>query len=265
MARRPTPTGPPPASLTIDDMRNAIPRIEARIRDLEVFDPLQLQRRGDPKVSSIENRLRDTLASIFGRGTAEYTQYIKYFTHFDKAPSSYIDEIPLLRVIEEISRSKVIAIQALRDIKTHFEEEIGFRAPTASGRAIRAFSDLDLHPEVARAASDLYKNGHYANAIEDAVKALNNWVRHRSAVSDRDGTTLMEFVFNPKNPILKFNALADQSDLDEQKGFMMMMSGAVAGLRNPRAHKIIVDDPESALEFIAFISLLAKFVDKAQK
>jgi len=75
----------------------------------------------------------------------------------------------------------------------------------------------------------------------------------------------MERVFSPKSPILAFNDLADESDRDEQKGFMMMLSGAVAGLRNPRAHKLIKDDPEQALEFIAFISLLAKLVDKAKK
>jgi len=44
-----------------------------------------------------------------------------------------------------------------------------------------------------------------------------------------------------------------------------MFGGAVAGLRNPRAHKIIKDDPEMALEFIAFVSLLAKLVDKSTK
>jgi uncharacterized protein (TIGR02391 family) len=74
----------------------------------------------------------------------------------------------------------------------------------------------------------------------------------------------MERTFSPSSPILKFNSLQDQSDKDEQKGFMQMFSGAVSGLRNPRAHKIIRDDPERALEFIAFISLLAKLLDEAQ-
>ena len=41
----------------------------------------------------------------------------------------------------------------------------------------------------------------YANAIEDAVKALNSLVRLNSGVDDRDGTSLMEFVFSPKNPV----------------------------------------------------------------
>ena len=90
-------------------------------------------------------------------------------------------------------------------------------------------------------------------------------MRLRSGEDGKDGSSLMEFVFAPGNPLLAFNALEDQSDKDEQKGFMMLFSGAVAGLRNPRAHKIIKDDPESALEFIAFISLLAKMVDKAKK
>ena len=45
---------------------------------------------------------------------------------------------------------------------------------------------------------------------------------------------------------------------------MEWFTGTVSGLRNPRAHKIIKDDPEMALEFIAFVSLLAKLVDKAK-
>jgi uncharacterized protein (TIGR02391 family) len=75
----------------------------------------------------------------------------------------------------------------------------------------------------------------------------------------------MQRAFSPKNPILKFNNLADDSDRDEQLGYMNMFSGAVAGLRNPRAHKLIQDDPERALEFIAFVSLLAKLLDGAKR
>jgi uncharacterized protein (TIGR02391 family) len=101
-------------------------------------------------------------------------------------------------------------------------------------------------------------------AIEDAVKALNGLVRLRSGET-LDGMALMQKVFSSNAPILRFNDLADQSEKDEQLGFMMMFSGAVAGLRNPRAHKLINDDPERALEFIAFVSLLAKLLDGARK
>ncbi|MFX8164833.1 TIGR02391 family protein, partial [Acinetobacter baumannii] len=62
-----------------------------------------------------------------------------------------------------------------------------------------------------------------------------------------------------------FNELKDENDRNEQKGFMMMLSGAVAGLQNPRAHRLVQDDPERALEFIAFVSLMAKLVDEAKR
>jgi uncharacterized protein (TIGR02391 family) len=74
----------------------------------------------------------------------------------------------------------------------------------------------------------------------------------------------MERAFNPSDPALKFNGLQDQSDRDEQKGFMQMFSGAVSGLRNPRAHRFVHDDPERALEFIGFVSLLANLLDEAR-
>ena len=137
-------------------------------------------------------------------------------------------------------------------------------SPDPTRLALRAYRDLDLHPEISRAAGDLYLDGHYANAIEDFVKALNQLVRLRSG-EELDGAKLMERVFAPGGPILRFNDLADDWDRDEQKGFMMMFSGAVAGLRKPRAHKLIKDDPERALEFIAFVSLLAKLLEGARK
>jgi uncharacterized protein (TIGR02391 family) len=111
--------------------------------------------------------------------------------------------------------------------------------------ALRAYGNLDLHAAIEEAAGDLYRDGHYANAIEDAMKALNNLVRLRSGL-DIDGAPLMTTAFAQDKPILQFNDLQDQSDRDEQRGFMMMFVGAVAGLRNPRAHKLIKDDPERA-------------------
>jgi uncharacterized protein (TIGR02391 family) len=133
-----------------------------------------------------------------------------------------------------------------------------------SERVVRAYRDLDLHPVIAGAANKLYLDGHYANAIEAAIKALCDRVRLHSG-KELDGADLMKTVFSPKNPILRFNDFRDRSDHDEQVGFMMMFAGAVTGIRNPRAHKPVKDDPERALEFIAFISLLAKLLDGAKK
>jgi uncharacterized protein (TIGR02391 family) len=152
----------------------------------------------------------------------------------------------------------------LRQEVALLQEQLGDNRDSYADRAIRAYSNLDLHLEIARAASDLYRDRRYANALEDAVKALNALVSLRSGLA-LDGTAIMHKAFSQNAPVLRFNARTDQSDRDEQQSFMMMFAGAIAGLHNPRPHKLIKDDPERALEFIAYISLLAKLLIEATK
>ena len=90
------------------------------------------------------------------------------------------------------------------------------------------------------------------------------YVKERSG-SSADGTNLMTTVFSVKKPVLAFNDLMDQTDEDEQQGFMHMFVGAVQGLRNPRAHSLDPDTPEYAVEAISFLSFLAKQLDTARK
>ncbi|WP_412050263.1 TIGR02391 family protein [Hoeflea sp. Naph1] len=207
-------------------------------------------------------KINATLRDIFGAETLEYNEYsIDTFRPEFSVYYSGMD-VTLRGNIDVVKQKVDRGITTLGSIIDIFEERIGEDIEDASSRVIRAYSGLDIHPEIARAANKLYQDGHYANAVEAAVKALNGLVRLRSGL-EFDGTTLMERAFSPSNPVLKFNALQDQSDKDEQKGFMQLFSGAVSGLRNPRAHGFINDDAERALEFIAFVSLLAKLLDEA--
>ncbi len=66
---------------------------------------------------------------------------------------------------------------------------------------------------------------------------------------DLDGAPLMRAVFSRNNPILAFNDLSDQTAQDEQEGMMHLFEGAMLGIRNPRAHDILSDDPQRALEY----------------
>jgi uncharacterized protein (TIGR02391 family) len=111
----------------------------------------------------------------------------------------------------------------------------------------------------------LFRDGHYANAVEDACKMLDAFVKMRSGRSDRSGTELMQEVFSAKNLVLKFNGLQTDTDRSKQQGMMFLFAGAMLALRNPRAHELMKDDPEQALEYIAFLSMLAKSLDRATK
>lgn len=258
MARQPI--KPQSRQLTPKDMEIGIERLDLRLTELNELDIGKITKRNDAGVQALAAAIADTLVSIFGDETPEYNIY-QAASDLDTASFNYAFEVPWSEIAEGFTHGKDRSIRLLTAARRSLNEKLG--TSTSPGlRAVRAYGSLDLHPEIARAASKLFADGHYSNAVEAAVKGLNGLVRLRSGL-EVDGTTLMEQAFSPKNPVLKFNALADQSDTDEQRGFMMMFSGAVSGLRNPRAHKFINDDPERALEFIAFVSLLAKLLDGA--
>jgi uncharacterized protein (TIGR02391 family) len=246
-------------------MELAIPKIDRRIADLDSFDVDSVNDRRDPRIDALEKQLDALLVSVFGVGTVEYDRYYRDVTKLDTASVNFYHGTPIGEVREGVRRGISTAKAHLEAIKAGFLEELGDAGRSSTGKALRAYEGLELHPVIERASGSLFRDGHYANAVEDAVKALNALVRLNSGVDDKDGTALMEYVFSAKGPILKFNSLSDNPDIDEQKGFMMLFSGAVAGLRNPRSHKIIKDDPEMALEFVAFVSLLAKMADRTTK
>jgi uncharacterized protein (TIGR02391 family) len=243
-------------------MKAAIPKIDRRLDDVEKLLCTDITHLGDPRITALESKLDALLAEIFGVDTVEYDRFRRDLASVH--PGITYSGMPSHEIAESYRRRLETAKAQLAVMKSGFEEALADAGQTMIGKTLKAYEGLELHPAIERAAGKLFRDGHYANAIEDSMKALNALVRMSSGVDDRDGSPLMEFVFSPKNPVLKFNDLQDEFDRDEQKGFMMLFSGAVAGLRNPRAHKLIKDDPERALEFIAFVSLLAKLADKAK-
>lgn len=253
------------ANLSYEQMKNALPKIDRRIQELKTFDVQSVSKQFSPEVKALEIKLEQFVSDLYGSATDEYDKYHWSLTSLDCRTMNMMYETPIHEVRQDIVENIERAVSVLNAIRDHFTETLEDAGMSGSSKPIKAYEGLELHPVIAKAASNLYKDGHYSNAVEDAVKALNALVRLNSGVDDKDGTALMESVFSAKKPVLKINDFVDQSDIDEQRGFMNLFSGAVSGLRNPRAHKIIKDDPEMALEFIAFVSLLAKFADKSIK
>jgi uncharacterized protein (TIGR02391 family) len=94
---------------------------------------------------------------------------------------------------------------------------------------------------------------------------LDMLVQFRSMRNDLSGTALMRTVFSLKTPILKYNELQTETEKSEQEGMMHLFEGAMMALRNPRAHGIIDDHPERAVEYLSFLSMLARSLDRAQR
>jgi len=129
----------------------------------------------------------------------------------------------------------------------------------------KIFKQLDLHPEIRKASSKLFMNGHYYESIFASFKKVNNLVKKKSGKS-LDGQKLMYHVFAPDSPVLKLNKLSNESEINEQEGFMHIFAGSIQGIRNPRAHEDeFTERPMKTIEYLVLASLLAKIVTKSKK
>jgi uncharacterized protein (TIGR02391 family) len=162
-----------------------------------------------------------------------------------------------LKIIDNaISEMKSIPITTLdwHDIKVRKNKEVKETTPISI--------PIQLHPKVLEVSKSLFETGHYSQAIFEAFKAVNNFVKEKTG-SSLDGKDLMTKVFREEAPIIKLNELKTQSDKDEQEGFMFLYMGAMVGIRNPKAHEnIIQTDPYKTLEYLALASLLMRRVEE---
>jgi uncharacterized protein (TIGR02391 family) len=137
--------------------------------------------------------------------------------------------------------------------------------------AIDKHSVLDLYDlmidsgELRSITRKLFVDGHYARAVEEACKCINNTVKTKSGLP-ADGQDLMNQAFSIKKPALKLNALKTDSQKDEQLGYMLSLGGCMTGIRNPRAHEHqLWDSPNVALELLTWANHLMRIVGRAKR
>jgi uncharacterized protein (TIGR02391 family) len=138
-------------------------------------------------------------------------------------------------------------------------------AVTVSGGILALYDAVVRSVPLRAATRRLFENGHYARAVEEAFKLLNNEVKRKTG-STRDGADLMREAFSANSPLLKLNDLRSQSQQDEQRGYMELFAGSMIGIRNPRAHEHKLDDePEAALELLAWANHLIERVEASKR
>lgn len=126
-----------------------------------------------------------------------------------------------------------------------------------------------IHPQIISVSKQLFLDGHYANAAEDAFIEINDRVKriykniNPETTKVPDGDAAMTTVFSVNNPLLKICDTSTESGQNEQKGFMFMLQGAMSALRNPKAHANIKITQDDAMRRIIFASMLMYKIDEA--
>lgn len=153
----------------------------------------------------------------------------------------------------------------LQSLAVHLSQLPGTTSPADTEGDIpleRIVSDRELLALVA----PLYVGRHYPQAVEEACKFLDDLVRDKSGRRDLTGTSLMQHVFSPNNPVLALNSCTTESEMNEQRGYMQILAGVMIGVRNPRAHGSgWTDSKEHALQLLSLANHLVGKVKTATK
>lgn len=121
----------------------------------------------------------------------------------------------------------------------------------------------ELHPYISKGCSQLFIDGHYAQAVEESAKAVFQYIREKTSLT-LDGSTLVDNAFSLNNPLLAFNDLSDQNKKNEQLGFAEMLKGFAKGVRNPLAHTHgHKEEAQKAFEYLVMASLFCRRIDDA--
>ena len=131
-------------------------------------------------------------------------------------------------------------------------------------KANHSFWDL-LNTKIVNIAKSRFESGHYADSVEAGLKEVNKAVKHivkTHTAQEIDGAALMERAFSLSNPIIKLSDLSSESEKNIQKGYLQIFSGAMTGIRNPKAHDNLVIDEKRAIHLLFLSSLLMFKIDE---
>lgn len=161
-------------------------------------------------------------------------------------------------------------VQGAREPLPRFAVPGNDLSPMIDEEAAEAVSDpLDevsfwplIHPAVEIEARSRFETGHYADAVEWALKVVAQEVRRRTGLTI-DGSDLMHKAFSPNRPYLVFDDPIPSTQDSMQQGYMEVFAGTMTGVRNPKAHGMVRLDRRRCIHFLFLASLLADKIDEA--
>ena len=139
-----------------------------------------------------------------------------------------------------------------------------------NGSSASASSMFDLwvllHPSVVAVAKSRFETGHFADAVEAALKEVNSRVKavvRAKTGREFDGSELMQRAFSLRDPIIQLGDLSTETGRSMQKGYLELFSGSMTGVRNPKAHANVTISKGRCIEFLFLASLLMGKLDEA--
>ena len=123
--------------------------------------------------------------------------------------------------------------------------------------------ERNIHSDIFKFCTEDIVTKDYYSIIFESSKAVFNKIREMTEIA-QDGNRLIQTCFDQKYPIIVFNKLETQSEIDEYNGFRQLLFSIGNICRNPRAHtpKIFSKDSlEDCLDLLTIMSFVLKKLD----
>jgi uncharacterized protein (TIGR02391 family) len=136
----------------------------------------------------------------------------------------------------------------------------------AQRRASELRADLEfrkVHPDVLRFCKEELVKDNYFHAVFEATKSIADKLRHKTGLTD-DGATLVDRALAGDLPLIAINALSDDTERSEQRGFVNLIKGIFGMFRNPTAHAPKIKwavNKDDAEEVLTLLSIVHKRID----
>lgn len=156
------------------------------------------------------------------------------------------------------------AEHALAVIKTRAETrlKLGTTAPTMKADA--------LHPTIWSAAAGRWESGHYSDAVQRAATALSGHIKDLTGRYELGDSELVSQAFSLSpaqsgKPRLRWPGQDDDLTVKSMRvGILNVAQGAFAAIRNTATHTTDELPKQEALEQLATLSMLARWIDRCE-
>ncbi len=160
------------------------------------------------------------------------------------------------------TRDHLLQVRGLLSQRNEYHEIFTPLGPNLSAQS--------LHPWVWDAAKHLWSDGHYRSAVGNAATQLEVMLQSKVARADLSGAKLVGEAFSlspaePGKPRLRFDGIDTASERFRSAhiGAMHLGQGCFEGIRNWAAHSLEEEDEQTSLEFLAALSVFARWVERA--
>lgn len=104
----------------------------------------------------------------------------------------------------------------------------------------------EIREDLWKSISAHYEKGDFTESLRDAMFLVNEIIREKSGLLDKDGTKLMEASFLGKNAALLINKNETTTEKDIQEGIGYAFKGLSLSVRNPISHENIATTKSEA-------------------